>query len=66
MVKAQCAGCTSTATVQARRRHQSLPVIPDGWCAIWENQSGELAIWCGQCRYEGRHERNDRSLRAAR
>jgi hypothetical protein len=24
-------------------RHRSLPVIPDGWCAIWENEDGELA-----------------------
>jgi hypothetical protein len=62
MVKAQCAGCPSTATVQARRRDQSLPTIPAGWCAIWENEDGEPAIWCGQCQCEGRHERNDRSL----
>jgi hypothetical protein len=57
MMQVPCAGCASSATVGKPARPSIIGVIPDGWCACWEDAHGELLKWCAQCRYEGRHER---------
>jgi hypothetical protein len=57
LVTVKCNGCPTTATEVAIRHANGWPQIPLGWCICGETTDGELALWCGQCTFQGRHER---------
>jgi hypothetical protein len=53
-VTVRCSGCSATATVLASR--DWWPAMPVDWVACGTAENGGLAVWCGQCSWEGRHE----------
>jgi hypothetical protein len=55
LIRVKCTGCPSTALVNATRGRGIYGPLPKDWIFCGE-VGGELARWCGQCTYEGRHE----------
>lgn len=58
LVTVQCAGCPTTATIDAlSRRGTFAQPLPLNWVLCQSDSNGRLLAWCGQCYFEGRHER---------
>jgi hypothetical protein len=54
LVTVKCNGCPVTGTEVATRHAAGWPHIPFGWCVCGETSEGALALWCGQCQFEGK------------
>src|SRR5262249_35280758 len=62
-VTVACAGCAATATEE--RRGGGL-LLPTGWTARGQTSDGAIALWCGQCSFERRYERESEVSGSAR